>query len=314
MKKIILAVIIILLLLACGAAAPASAVILSDAGLGFASGQTMSVQVWDASTIALIVNGTSGVVEHPWGNGKSSYTVTWSGTPGDRYSIYFSSSNGQTGYDALSEAQTLAADISGPVATQAQVTALGNPMQASSWVPPANTEIGLINSVAAKIRFDASNAVFANSPAGSGGVSNAPTVQQIDTQLSGTHGGGAWGAAASIVLPPVNGQVYTATATQYVPVKVYAGDTPTITFNLGTSYTGWTPEFAAKTSPASATYAMAVRDATWVNASAGQGTIALTATDTATPGIYRGELKLINGTQTLTAIEFVIQVLPAVIQ
>ncbi len=144
-------------------------------------------------------------------------------------------------------------------------------------------------------------------------VSNAPSASQIDAYLSNVHGSGAWGGASSVALPVMQGQVYSAVATQYQSIKIVQGDTPSITFNLGANYTGWTPEFAASPAPGSP-LSMPLRNAAWTSAALGEGQIALSASDTATPGIFMGELKLVNGSQVLTAMRFKIQVLPAVVQ
>lgn len=72
-------------------------------------------------------------------------------------------------------------------ASGAGLTALA---QASSWTSTFATQLSatLVSSGVF------STAALANAPSGGGG--GAPTVQQIDAQLSGTHGAGAWGGAS----------------------------------------------------------------------------------------------------------------------
>lgn len=138
------------------------------------------------------------------------------------------------------------------------------------------------------------------------------TLSNTDTWLDASVAAVS-GGAASVVLPPIQGQVYTAVAVEQQTVRVVQGDTPTLTFNLGANYTGWTAEFGAAL-PLGGALVMPVRNAAWTNAAQGQGNIALTAADTARPGSYYAELKLLNGAQVLTAIKFTVQVLPSVIQ
>ncbi|MBI5634862.1 MAG: hypothetical protein HZA15_15450 [Nitrospirae bacterium] len=109
---------------------------------------------------------------------------------------------------------------------------------------------------------------------------------------------------AAIVLPVMQGQIYTAVASQAREVVIIRGDTPRITFDLGAAYSGWTPKFGAKASPSDTAYVIAVKDATWTDATAGEGYVDLTAAETATVGKLSAEIELQNGTQRLTAIKF----------
>lgn len=120
-------------------------------------------------------------------------------------------------------------------------------------------------------------------------------------------------AHVPVVLPVMQGAVYTATTIQQREVRVVAGDTPTITFDLGADYSGWTAKFAAKASPDDQAYAMAVRECAWTDATAGEGYVTLSAADTAAPGVYRGEIELSLGAARLTALQFRLVVIPGVI-
>lgn len=119
---------------------------------------------------------------------------------------------------------------------------------------------------------------------------------------------------ASVVLPVMQGQVYTAVASQSREVVIIRGDTPRITFDLGADYTGWTPKFGAKAKPKDSAYIIAVREATWTDATKGQGYVDLTAADTATSRTLFGELELVNGDQHLTAMKFTLKIIEDVIR
>lgn len=184
----------------------------------------------------------------------------------------------------------------------ASIAALGSPLQttdvrlnnldasissrlaSSGYTAPDNASITLIRAQTDKIIFDGSNFVKA--------------VAQNSL----------------VALPALQGQVYTAVATQSKDVSIVRGDTPRITFDLGADYTGWTPRFGAKASPVDTSYVIAVKNATWTDASKGQGYVDLTATDTAASGKLFGEIELVNGTQHLTAIKFNLKIVEDVIK
>lgn len=121
-------------------------------------------------------------------------------------------------------------------------------------------------------------------------------------------------SSVPIVLPVMQSQVYTATALQGREVVVVQGDTPTITFALGDDYTGWTPYFGAKAALADTAYVIDPKAGSWVDAALGQGTVALTAVETATVGKYYAEIELRNGDQRLTAMKFTLKIIGAVIK
>lgn len=120
--------------------------------------------------------------------------------------------------------------------------------------------------------------------------------------------------SATVVLPVMQGQVYTATALSGRVVKIVRGDTPRITFDLGDDYTGWTARFGAKLYKGDSAYAIEVKDCTWTDEAAGQGYVDLTAAETSiSPRDYRAEIELVNGIQHLTAMKFTLSILEDVI-
>ncbi len=124
----------------------------------------------------------------------------------------------------------------------------------------------------------------------------------------------AGGSGGTLVLPVMQGRVYEATALQSREVRIKRGDTPTITFNLGADYTGWTPWFASKITIRDTEYAIEPKEATWIDASTGQGSVTLTAAENATTGLFNAEIELRSGDSRLTAMSFKLVVLADVIQ
>jgi hypothetical protein len=120
--------------------------------------------------------------------------------------------------------------------------------------------------------------------------------------------------SAPVILPVIQGQVYTATAIQGAEVVIVQGDTPTITFDFDDDYTGWTPYFGAKAALADTVYAIDPKAGTWIDDALGQGTVVLTAAETATVGKYYAEIELRNGTQCLTAMKFTLKIIGEVIK
>lgn len=116
-----------------------------------------------------------------------------------------------------------------------------------------------------------------------------------------------------LVLPVMQGSVYTVTALQQRTVTLVQGDTPTLTFDFGADYQGWTATFGAKQNAADALYAMAPRVCTWLDAAVGQGSVLLTSADTALSGKLAAEVELTNGATTLTALRFSLVILPEII-
>lgn len=147
------------------------------------------------------------------------------------------------------------------------------------------------------------------SDSGGGG----PTVEEIDAELTAEHGAGSWGAGGTIVLPVMQGEVYSAVATQNVEVKIVKGDTPRIIFDLGADYTGWAIWFAAKEKMSDTTYIIALREVTWSDVSLGQGYIDLSASDTDLVGKFFAELELRQGVQRLTAMKYILDIIDDVI-
>jgi hypothetical protein len=130
----------------------------------------------------------------------------------------------------------------------------------------------------------------------------AEDLVAIDAALTASHGGGVWGVTGpSVVLPVMQGQVYAATARNQRTVILVQGDTPTVTFDLAGDYTGWTVWFGAKGAGT-----MATRQAQWIDAAKGQGSIDLSIDDTAFTGSFEAEIKLRHETpnRILTAMKF----------
>jgi hypothetical protein len=82
-------------------------------------------------------------------------------------------------------------------------TTVGSRLAASGYTAPANANISTILTTINKLdaMLELHGALYrftvdALSQGPSGGSGSAPTVGQIDTQLSSTHGSGAWGAAS----------------------------------------------------------------------------------------------------------------------
>jgi hypothetical protein len=138
-------------------------------------------------------------------------------------------------------------------------------------------------------------------------------VEDIDTELTTNHGAGSWAASGVVVLPVMQGEVYSAVATQDKEVTIVKGDTPRIIFDLGLNYTGWTIWFAAKEKMSDTSYIISLRQVTWSDASLGQGYIDLSASDTNIMGKFFAELELRQGAQRLTAMKYKLTVIDDVI-
>jgi hypothetical protein len=122
-------------------------------------------------------------------------------------------------------------------------------------------------------------------------------------------------AGAVVVLPAIQGQAYTAVAAQALEISIVRGDSPRIPFDLGADYTGWTIKFGAKASSSStAAYVIALKDGSWSDASAGEGYVDLTSTDTSSAQKLYAEVELRNGDQRLTVIKFVLKIMEDVIR
>lgn len=91
----------------------------------------------------------------------------------------------------------------------------------------------------------------------------APTVAQIDSQLSGTHGAGSWGTAGgSFTVLPFQGSVSYETAKAGADVHVVRGDSVSIPYTIGKDITGWTVWFGAKAYTTDTDYAVPLREVT----------------------------------------------------
>jgi len=120
---------------------------------------------------------------------------------------------------------------------------------------------------------------------------------------------------APIILPSLQSSPYSTTATQKQTLPVIAGNTPTITWTFGQNYSGWTMQFGCKKQVGDAQpYSISLRDATWIDATKGQGAIDLSASDTNEVTKHICDVKLEKGGKGLTAGRFILDVQPAVIK
>lgn len=143
------------------------------------------------------------------------------------------------------------------------------------------------------------------------GIAAGVSVGIFDVEVPGNFVKGTAGYALGhplVTLPVLTGGLYTAVAKQSREVLIMRGDTPTVYFDLNGDYTGWTPYFGAKVYPGDEDYAIALRQVTWTDDSAGTGYMALTTSDTASAGKYHGEIELRNGGEVMTVIKFVIYI------
>jgi antitoxin component HigA of HigAB toxin-antitoxin module len=122
------------------------------------------------------------------------------------------------------------------------------------------------------------------------------------------------GNVSSLIFPVMRGTVYSATAQQRAEIRIMRGDTPQIPFDLGADYAGWTARFAGKASLDDTTYAMAIRDCTWIDDTKGRGYFDLTAEDTVAAGRVIGEIELSWNSSRLTAMRFLIVILEDIIK
>jgi hypothetical protein len=120
-------------------------------------------------------------------------------------------------------------------------------------------------------------------------------------------------ASTLVVLPVMQGKVAAPTFVQSKPIQLISKTTPTLTFDFGTNYSGWTVYFGMKNKITDTAYIVSPKTGTWIDNTKGQGYVTLSSTDTATPGNYAGELLLINGASRLPAIEYNIQISKGVI-
>jgi len=122
------------------------------------------------------------------------------------------------------------------------------------------------------------------------------------------------GGGGTIILPVMEGAVYSALAVQDKEVNIVRGDTPTIFFDLHGNYTGWTAKFGAKVKPKDTGYIIPVKNCTWTDASVGQGYFELTSTETANEAKLAGEIELTKDTKHLTAMRFILRIIEDVIK
>ena len=116
-----------------------------------------------------------------------------------------------------------------------------------------------------------------------------------------------------IVYPVMQGRVYSATPIQNQEVITIQGNTLRMPFDFGGNYTGWTATFGAKVHLDDTDYIIDPIEATWLDASKGQGYIDLTAANTATTGKYFAEILLQKDSARLTAMRFYLKIINAII-
>jgi hypothetical protein len=117
----------------------------------------------------------------------------------------------------------------------------------------------------------------------------------------------------AIVYPVMQGRVYSATPIQNQEVITIQGNTLRMPFDFGGNYTGWTATFGAKVHLDDTDYIIDPIEATWLDASKGQGYIDLTAANTATTGKYFAEILLQKDSARLTAMRFYLKIINAII-
>jgi|GEM_PF-4467230 len=135
---------------------------------------------------------------------------------------------------------------------------------------------------------------------------SANALEQAPTGMGGS-------GSAVVVLPVMQGRVYSATAVQGRDVVVVQGDTPRIVFDLGEDYSTWTPYFGAKADLDDDDYVIAPKAGAWSAPASGQGYVDLTAADTAAIGRHFAEIELRSGESRLTAMKFRLKIIDAVI-
>lgn len=136
------------------------------------------------------------------------------------------------------------------------------------------------------------------------------TANALEQAPTGMGGSGS----AVVVLPVMQGRVYSATAVQGRDVVVVQGDTPRVVFDLGADYSTWTPYLGVKADLDDDAYVIAPKAGAWSAPASGQGYVDLTAADTATVGRFAAEIKLRNGEASLTAQKFGLKIIAAVIR
>jgi hypothetical protein len=136
----------------------------------------------------------------------------------------------------------------------------------------------------------------------------APTVAQIDAQLSNTHGAGSWGSApGSFTVLPFQGSVSYETTLAGADVHVIRGDSVSVPYSIGKDITGWTVWFGAKASTSDVDYAVPLREVTAsvTDASTGSGLVDLSTVDTdIMPRRYQAELEIRKDGSVNTPLRF----------
>ena len=132
----------------------------------------------------------------------------------------------------------------------------------------------------------------------------APTVGEIDTQLSTTHGAGVWGSASSYILPIDIANAKSNVLYNEIYKTLTRGDSVLFTFVLNQDCSGWTPYFGIKKNIYDNAYLLEPKELTWVNDDIGSATIPLNTTETDLIGECVGEVELRNGTDRITVLRY----------
>lgn len=226
---------------------------------------------------------------------------------------------------AAGDAMTLtpAYDAAMTAASQASVTALGSPSQASAL---SSHDTDMKSAVAsAHAVTDALVSGIDDDPwddpvrtVTGGSVDTAAAVVapvditaqaagDVDTLLTFQHGAGLWSAAGSVVVVPFQGTVSHEAAARAKDVHVVRGDSVAVPYDLDVDLTGWDVWFGAKANPADEAYAVGPLDITAyvTDAPNGGGLINLTPEYTAVvPRRYFAEIELRKTGEVNTPLRF----------
>ena len=216
-----------------------------------------------------------------------------------------------SGYTAPPATVTLAA--SQPNYAPAKTTDIAT-LATQTSVNTIDTKITAIKAQTDQFSF-ATGKVNANATATVDTAAIDAALAAPGSAMSIAHGSGSWltgsgGGGSSIVIPVITGQPTLIRLTDSVSLQILRGDSYRVTFSLGSNYTGYTGQFAAKLRGAdgslSPTYSIPLRSIVWTDATIGAGYVDLTAADTAVIGLYTGEIQLTDGTHVRTPKQYTI--------
>lgn len=123
---------------------------------------------------------------------------------------------------------------------------------------------------------------------------------------------------ASVVLPVMQGSVYTAFAVQNKELQILWKSTPTIPFQVTGDYSAWTAKFAVKKDVLNTAYYISPMDTSVLVYDSVKkttsGTVTLTSAQTTTAGRYWAEIEFYKGDQRLPALMYKFTILTGVIE